>query len=92
MIEYSEERSLNILYHKEIPFIKKLWEKYYDDYIFSNEELKNAQKDLMQYMELEKWEHPKEKETVEQLQLIYKLMAIVSYALEKECALVGSGD
>ncbi|WP_261659672.1 hypothetical protein [Fusobacterium necrophorum] len=34
VIEYSEEKSLNALYEKDIPFIKKLWEKYYDDYTF----------------------------------------------------------
>lgn len=92
VIEYSEEKALNALYEKDIPFIKKLWERYYDDCIFSVAELTNAQRDLAQYMDLERWDNHQEKETKEQLQMIYKLMAIVSYALQKDCALIGSGD
>ncbi len=92
VIEYSEEKSLNALYEKDIPFIKKLWEKYYDDYTFSMEELKIARDDLMKYMDFEQWENLFDKQIREQINLIYKLTAIVSYGLAKDCALYGSGN
>lgn len=92
VIEYSEENALNSLYEKEINFVKKLVEKYYDDYTFSMEELKIAKYELMKYMELEKWENLFDNHSKEQLNLIYKLMAIVSYALENNSSLYGSGD
>lgn len=92
VIEYSEEKALNALYEKEISFIKKLWERYYEDYTFSIEELKIARNNLMKYMDLELWENLSDKERKEQINLIYKLMAIVSYALAKDCTLYGSGD
>lgn len=92
VIEYAQEKSLNALYDKEIPFIKKLLQKYYDDCIFSVQELINAQKDLMRYMDLDMWQNAQDEQKTQQLELIYKLMAIVSYALQKDCALIGSGD
>lgn len=91
-IEYDEEKILNSLYEKDIPFIKKLWERYYDDCVFSKEELQNAQKDLMAIIDLSKYENLDKIEIKKQLQLIYKLIAIVSYALHCDCNLVGIGD
>lgn len=92
VIEYAEENSLNSLYEKEIPFTKKLLERYYDDCIFSIEELQIARKDLMKYMDLDSWEKPLDKHSKEQINFIYKLIAIISYALQNESALYGSGD
>lgn len=92
VIEYEEENVLNNLYEKDIPFIKTIWERYYDDYIFSIEELKIAKLDLMKYMELDSWQNLSDKVTKNQLKLIYKLIAIVSYALENNSSLYGSGD
>lgn len=92
VIEYEEEYSFNNLYEKDIFFIKTIWEWYYDDYIFSIEELKKAKLDLMKYMELDRWENLSDEVTKNQLKLIYKLIAIVFYALENNCSLYGSGD
>ena len=92
VIEYEEEYSFQNLYEKDIFFIKTIWERYYDDYIFSIEELKKAKLDLIKYMELDRWENLSDKDTKNQLQLIYKLIAIISYALENDCSLYGSGD
>lgn len=92
VIEYEEEYSFNNLYEKDIFFIKTIWEWYYDDYIFSIEELKKAKLDLMKYMELDRWKNLSDRDTKNQLQLIYKLIAIISYALENDCSLYGSGD
>lgn len=92
VIEYEEEYVLSNLYEKDIPFIKTIWERYYDDYTFSIEELKNAKLDLMKYMELDSWQNLSDEVTKNQLKLIYKLIAIVFYALENNCSLYGSGD
>lgn len=92
VIEYEEEYIFNLLYEKNIPFIKTILKRYYDDYTFSIEELKKAKLDLMKYMSLDRWENLTDKDTKNQLQLIYKLIAIISYALENNCSLYGSGD
>lgn len=46
----------------------------------------------MKYMDFEQWENLSDKQIREQINLIYKLTAIVSYGLAKDCALYGSGD
>ncbi|MDY5795645.1 MAG: hypothetical protein SPJ84_07450 [Fusobacterium gastrosuis] len=43
-------------------------------------------------MELDRWKNLSDRDTKNQLQLIYKLIAIISYALENDCSLYGSGD
>lgn len=90
-IDYSEEEALFQLYNKNIPFITTLCDRYYDDYTFCEGELKQAQKDLMMLMDFTQWGTYKE-EYEEQLKLLYKLIAVVSYAIFHQCNLVGSGD
>ena len=80
-IDYSEEKAIGTLYQKHtIPFIIDLWNRYYEDHIWGLEELENAQRDM------------NSKEEREQMCLIYKLIAIVSYAIFHQRSLVGSGD
>ena len=91
-IDYSEERAIGNLYQKKnIPFIRQLWNKYYEDYTFGLKELEAAQKDMMTCLSTENWDISN-KEEQEQMYLIYKLIAIVSYALFNKDCLVGSGD
>lgn len=91
-IDYSEEKAIDNLYQKKnIPFIRQLWNKYYEDYTFGLKELEAAQKDMMAYLSTENWDISN-KEEQEQMYLIYKLIAIVSYALFNKDGLVGSGD
>ncbi len=91
-IDELEEKALNKLYQKkDIAFIEQLWDRYYEDYTFEINELENARKDMMEYLSIENWNISNEEEK-EQMYLIYKLVAIISYALfHKEC-LLGSGD
>lgn len=90
-IEYSEEQSLYLLYQQDIPFITTLFEKFYTDYTFGIGELKSAQRDLMNIMTSKQRTTHHEKDD-SSLQLLYKLVAIVSYALFHDSCLVGSGD
>lgn len=91
-IEHSEEKALYTLYQKnDIPFIRLLWNRYYEDYIFEEEELEAALKDMMPYVSTENWNISNEEER-EQMYLIYKLVSVVSYALFHKACLVGSGD
>lgn len=89
-IDYSEEKILNQLYHK-IDFAKKILDRYYTDYTFSKSELLMAKKELIQAMSIENYNDFND--TIKMnLQFIYKLLAIVSYALYHDSNLVGSGD
>lgn len=91
-IDEFEEKALYKLYQKkDIVFVKQLCNRYYEDYTFEIEELEAAQRDMMKYLSIENWNISNEEEK-EQMYLMYKLVAIVSYALfHKEC-LLGSGD
>lgn len=65
--------------------------EYEEEYSFQN----LYEKDIFfikTIMELDRWENLSDKDTKNQLQLIYKLIAIISYALENDCSLYGSGD
>ena len=55
------------------------------------EELEAAHKDMMKYLSVENWDIGNEEEK-EQMHLMYKLIAIVSYALFHKEFLLGSGD
>jgi len=91
-IDYSEEKTIETLYQKHnIPFIIDLWNRYYEDHIWGLEELENAQRDMMAYMNVTDYDM-NSKEERERMYLIYKLIAIVSYALFHQKSLVGSGD
>ena len=91
-IEHLEEKALYKLYQKkDIVFVKQLWNRYYEDYTFEIEELEAAQRDMMKYLSVENWDTGNEEEK-EQMYLMYKLIAIVSYALFHKEFLLGSGD
>ena len=85
-IDYSEEKAIETLYQKHnIPFIIDLWNRYYEDHIWGLEELENAQRNITDY-------DTNSKEERERMYLIYKLIAIVCYAIFHQKSLVGSGD
>ncbi|ATA91925.1 hypothetical protein CGC56_06935 [Capnocytophaga canimorsus] len=75
---YEEETILAKLYDKtEIKFIKKLWENYYNDPIFSFEELEIAYKELFALSV----EMIAKATTSPEIDFVYKMIAIVSYAV-----------
>ena len=91
-IDELEEKALYKLYQKkDIAFVKQLWNRYYEDHTLEIEELEAARRDMMKYLSVENWDIVNEEEK-EQLYLIYKLIAIVSYALFYKEFLLGSGD
>ena len=53
--------------------------------------MENAQRDMMAYMSVTDYDM-NSKEEREQMYLIYKLIAIVCYAIFHQKSLVGSGD
>ena len=91
-IDELEEKALYKLYQKkDIAFVKQLWNRYYEDHTFEINELEAARRDMMKYLSVENWDTGNEEEK-QQMYLIYKLIAIVSYALFYKEFLLGSGD
>lgn len=91
-IDHFEEKAIyNLCQNKKISFISQLWNRYYEDYTFDLNELETAKKDMMLYLSVEEW-NLKNDEDIEQLNLIYKLIAIVLYAIFNKSRLIGKGD
>lgn len=77
-ITYEEENILNALYEKtQIPFIKNLWENYYNDPIFYVDELKNAYPELFTLSTT----LIKKSTASDEIDFVYKLIAIISFAM-----------
>lgn len=72
-------------------FIATISQRYYTDYTYGMGELLLAERDLLALLR-ERLQRQRTKENYEELQLLYKLQAIVLMALRQECPLWGSGD
>lgn len=77
-ITYEEEIILDKLYNEtQIKFIKKLWDNYYNDPVFSFEELEVAYNELFALP----FDMSKKALASPEINFVYKIIAIVSYAV-----------